>query len=411
MIFPVQAWPEERVPAEGRVIKLTLPIGSSQASGTIVRYSALTFTLQTEAGQQHRILWNAIPATNVDRYWRYLEQPNDDAQCLFELGDLLIRHPQGEALANQAFERALKLDPSLGDAIEQSLAGKDPDGTPRYIGTADPAMWGPLSKEAMQQGTQTLRDFAQQTQKQLGMKLKLYESQRFMLVTDIDQEQVQAIAANLSETYQRLADLLGEDPQGNVFVGKCMVLVFDKRVDYIRFQHKMHDTDARGTGGLCHGFGNGHVHIAAFERNNAKQNQHILVHEFTHAFLHRYQTARPLPEWIGEGLAEYMAHTVQPPPGQNLYLKSRLQLEGKKGLGEGFFDGQNLSAWQYDIAGALTGFLIERGVKAYPKLIAELKKGTPAEEAIQEIYRMTTLKLTQRFKQRLDRELNKQLGG
>ena len=99
------------------------------------------------------------------------------------------------------------------------------------------------------------------------------------------------------------------------------------------------------------------------------------------------------------------------PSGSDLKLKSRLALEGKQGLGEGFFEGENLASWQYDIAGALTGYLLDRGRHAYPKFIASLKQGTPAKEALEKNYRMTPAKLTLRFKQMLDRQLNKKLGG
>lgn len=402
---------EERAPAEDRVIQLTLPLETGQVTGKLVLYNKLTFTLLTEAGQQHRVLWNAIPAANVDRYWRYLETPDQDAQALFELGDILIRHREGEALAKQAFEQALALDPALKESIEQSLAGKSPDGTPRYVGTADPKQWGELSEQTMQQGVETLRAFAERTQRELNIELSLYESDRFMLLTDVDEEQVTAVSKKLAQAYRTIAELLKEDPDGNVFVGKCLLVLFDQRVDYIRFQDQLHDTDARGTGGLCHGFGNGHVHIAAFKRNNARQTSHIVVHELVHAYLHRYQTPQPLDDWINEGLAEHLAHQIEPPPGQNLYLKSRLSLEGKQGLGDGFYDGENLAPWQYDIAGALTGYLLERSKIAYPKLIASIKQGTPTAEALEKIYRMTPPRLTQRFKQRLDRELTNKLGG
>lgn len=402
---------EDRIPAEGRIIKLTLPLDSGQFTGQLILYNTLTFTIQTDKGKPHRVLWNEIPADKVDRYWRYLEQPDDDPQALFELGDILIRHRDGETLAERAFDQALALDPTLKQAIEQSLAGKDPDGTPRYVGTADPAMWGELSDETMQQGIDTLRGFAERTQRELNIELSLYESDRFMLLTDVDQEQVASLSKKLVQAYRTVAQLLGEDTKGNVFVGKCMVVLFDQRVDYIRFQDQLHDTDARGTGGLCHGFGNGHVHIAAYKRSNPRQSNHIVIHELIHAYLHRHQSPRPLDDWVNEGLAEHLAHTIEPSPGQNLYLKSRLALEGKKGLGEGFYEGENLSAWQCDISGALTKFLIERSKIAYPKLITSLKEGTPTDEALQDVYRLTPAKLTQRFKQRLDRELNKKLGG
>jgi hypothetical protein len=402
---------EERTPGEDRVITLTLPLETGRVTGKVTSYTDLLFTLTTEAGERHRVLWNAIPADRVDRYWRYLEEPEGDAKALFELGDILIRHRDGEALAKAAFDEALAIEPALAEAVQQSLAGQTPDGTPRYVGTADPAMWQPLSEQTIAKANETLRAFATRTQRELRIDLSLYESERFMLLTDLDADAVQALSRKMVQAYRTTAQLLGDDPDGNVFLGKCLVVLFDDRVDYIRFQDRMHDTDARGTGGLCHGFGNGHVHVAAFQRGNPRQTHHIVVHELVHAYLHRYRSPVPLDDWVNEGLAEHLAHRIEPPPGQNLYLKSRLTLEGKAGLGEGFFDGDNLSAWQYDIAGALTGYLVERSDRAYPRWIQAIKDGQPTEEALEEVYRMTPQKLTQRFKQRLDRELNKQLGG
>ncbi len=401
---------EERTPPDNRRITLTLPIDGAQVTGVIARYDTITFTLRTKDDQAHRVLWNAIPADNVNRYWRHLEQPEGDAEALFELGDLLIRHRDGEALAEMAFEEALAIDPTLADAVRQSRQGFAPDGTPRFVGVADPAMWGELTDEQMQQGVKSLRAFCEKTQEALNIELSLYQSERFMLLTDIDAEQVQGLSNKLAEAYRMTAELLGDDPDDNVFVGKCLVVVFTKRVDYIRFQRDLHDTDARGTGGLCHGFGDGHAHIAAFARNSARQTQHILVHELVHAYLHRYKSAVPVPDWLNEGLAEHIAHQVQPPPGDNLYLKSRLELEGKQGLGEGFFETDKLAAWQYDVAGALTSYLLERSEAAYPKLIQQIKNNTPADEALQDVYRMEPRVLTQRFKRRLDRELNRKLG-
>jgi|GEM_PF-2367206 len=405
-----QAEADERIPADGKVIRLTLPLEQGKVTGVVSSYTALTFTIQTEQGDRHRVLWNAIPVDKADRYWRYLEEPEDNAQALYELGDLLIRHRDGETLANQAFDQALAIDPSLKEAVELSLAGKDPDGTPRFVGTADPKRWGALSDETMVAGVESLRGFCKRTQEELQIELNLYESGRFLLLTDTDEEQVKSLSIKMVEGYHAIAERLGDDPSGNVFVGKCLVVLFDKRVDYIRFQLQMHKTDARGTGGLCHGFGDGHVHVAAYQRANPRQTNHIVVHELVHAYLHRYRSPVPLDDWVNEGLAEHLAHEIEPPPGENLYLKTRFALEGKKGLGEGFFEDENLKAWQYDVAGALTSFLIERGKHAYPLLIQAIKDGKPTTEALESVYRMTPRELTQRFKRRLDRELNRKLG-
>lgn len=409
---PGSATAEERSAPDNRPITLTLPIDGKQVTGVIDRYDTLTFTLKTDAGDEHRILWNAIPAANVDRYWRHMEQPDNDAEALFELGDLLIRHREGKDLAEQAFAQALVIDPRLADAIERSRKGMAPDGSPRFVGVADPTQWGKLTDEQMQQGTESLRAFCEKTQADMKIELSLYESDRFLLLTDVsDTEAIKALSIKLIETYRAVAELLGDEPAGNIFRGKCLVVLFKKRVDYIRFQQTMHDTDARGTGGLCHGFGDGHAHIAAFARNNQRQTNHILCHELVHAYLHRYRSPVPIDDWLNEGLAEHIAHQVEPPPGNNLYLKSRLALEGKEGLGEGFYTTDKLEPWQYDIAGALSGYLIERGQTAYPKLIQQIKDGTPTADALQDVYRMDDREITQRFKRRLDRELNRKLVG
>jgi hypothetical protein len=412
LLTAAHAAAEERSAPEIRPITLTLPVAGEKITGTIDRYDTLTFTLKTDAGQEHRVLWNAIPAPNVDRYWRHMEEPEGDAEALFELGDLLIRHRDGKELAEKAFDQALALDPQLKDAIERSRQGIAPDGSPRFVGVADPAKWGKLTDQQMQQGVNALRAFCTKTQQDLRMNLSLYESERFMLLTDInDPEQIKALSMKLVEAYRATAELLGDDPDGNVFLGKCLVVLFNRRVDYVRFQQTMHDTDARGTGGLCHGFGDGHAHVAAFRRNNQRQTNHIVAHELVHAYLHRYRTPVPIDDWLNEGLAEHLAREIEPPPGNNLYLKTRLSLEGKQGLGEGFFTTDKLDRWQYDVAGALTSYLLERGEHAYPKLIQAIKTGTPTLEALEQVYRMDERELTQRFKRRLDRELNRKLGG
>lgn len=403
---------EQRIPADGRVITLSLPLDNQIVKGKIVSYSTLTFTIQAEeGGKLHSVLWNAIPAANVDRYWRFLERPDGDGDALFELGDILIRHPQGEALAEKAFKQALEADPTLEEAVQRSREGKAPDGSPRYVGTADPEKWGELSPQQMEAGNESLRAYCKKVQKELGIKLSLYESERFMVLTDVEPERVQAMSGKLTDAYQAVAELLGDDPQGNVFYGKCLIALFSKRVDYLRFQRDLHDTDARGTGGMCHGFGDGHVHVAVVNRSSQRQTNHVVIHEVVHAYLHRYRSPVPVDDWLNEGLAEYFAHQTEPPPGQNLYLKARLSLEGKKGLGDGFFETDKLAAWQYDVAGALTGFMLEGRKDAYPELIQAIKEGKPAAEALERVYRMKPAVLTQRFKRRLDRELNKRLGG
>lgn len=381
-------------------------------TGKMTSYNTMLFTLESKAGEQHRVLWNMIPADRVDRYWRYLESPaiQTDAVKLLELGEILTAHPQGKKLASKAFAQVLALDPSLKKKVENARSGRRADGSPRFIGTGDPKRWGELSAEQMEQGTQSLVAFSKRAEKQMGIGLKLYQSERFMLLSDAEPKAIAGLSEKLTRFYRSITQVLQEDPDGNMFYGKCLVVLFNRRVDYVRFHRLMYGTDARGTGGLCHGFGDGQVHIALFRRTSSRQTYHILAHELTHACLHRYKRPARLPEWINEGLAEHIAHTLEPPPGSNPMLKSRLALQGKKGLGENFFENEPLAAWQYDVAGALTGYLIKKSRRNYPALIESIKKGQSAGDALQENYRMSPERLTLLFKKELDRALNKKLG-
>lgn len=411
LIAPVTYADDLREPIDGREIRLTLPINGGHASGRLVGYSPMLFVIETESGDRHRILWNEIPAVNVDRYWRYLEQPEANAKKLLELGVLLHRHSQGKELAASAFDAALTLDASLADRIDALKAQPASDASPRFLGSADLTRWGPQTNEAMQAGATSLHVFCDKSVARLGVDLKRYESKRFLLLTDVDPKKLQPLITKLMQTYRETAEVLGEDPDGNVFYGKCLVVLLDRRVDYVRFVDTMYGSDARGTGGLCHGLGNGQAHIALIERASDAQTHHVAAHELVHAYLHRYQSPMPVPDWVSEGLAEHIAHKISPPPGSNLSMKARLALEGQKKLGEGFFDGGRLKAWQYDVAGALTGYQLTLGDRAYPRFMQQIKKSTDAQEAMQDVYRVTPAKLVQRFKRRLDRDLSDRLGG
>ncbi|MFI4859374.1 MAG: hypothetical protein ACIAXF_01705 [Phycisphaerales bacterium JB063] len=402
-------------PPEDKVIRLTITLQSGQVvTGTITEYDEIGFTLtapneNADGPADHRLMWTAIPVDAFDRYWRFFESPEGDGEALLRLGILLSRHRDGERLAGVAFDEALEADASLADQIEQARNGEAPGEGPRFVGIADPAMWGPLDETLMEQSVEQLRAFCQRTQEELGVGLSLYESPRFMICTDLDAEQVQRWGEKLTETYRHCAQLVGEDPDGNLFRGKCLILVFSERADYLRFQRVMHDTDAHHAGGLCHGFGNGFVHIAVTRRPSARETSHVIVHEVVHGFLHRYRSPVHVPAWINEGLAEYIAHLVEPPTGAGLYRRALLRLEGEQMLGEDFFEGEDLQAWQYDVAGALTQFMLERSVDRYVMLIDGVKDGTPWDEALESAYRMEYRRLVQRFKRRLDQELSRRL--
>jgi len=406
-----EASPEgPREAAPDRVIRLTVTLVSGQVvNGQVTVYDDIGFTLTDAQGTGHRLMWTSIPVDAFDRYWRFLEHPEDDGEALIQLGILLSRHRNGEQLASEAFDQALEADPDLAERIEQARQGQAPGEGPRYQGTADATMWGDLTPEVMEASNDSLREFCQRTQREMNLALNLYESPRFLICTDADERLIERCGDQLTRAYRFLSEMLNEDPDGNVFRGKCLIFIFDKRLDYIRFQRMMHETEAYGTGGLCHGFGNGYTHVALYRRPSARQTTHVLIHETTHAYLHRYRSPEHVPSWINEGLAEYTAHEIEPPGGASLYGRALLALEGQRGLGEGFFENEHLQRWQYDVAGALARYMSESGRPPYRRMIEAVKEGESWNAALDQSFHLEHRQLVQRFKRRLDRELTRQL--
>lgn len=406
---PSIAWAD--TPPEDKVVRLTVTLQSGQVvQGTITEYDQFGFTLTDAEDAGHRLLWTAIPVEAFERYWRFLVSPEGDGEALLQLGILLSRHRDGEGPAGRVLDEALAADASLQERVEQARRGDTPGEGPRFVGVADPEMWGDLDEATMTQSVEQLRAFCLRAKGELDIPLELYESPRFLICTDMDAEYVQAWGNQLTRGYRAAAQLLDADPDGNVFRGKCLIFVFNDRRDYYRFQQELHDTDAFHTGGLCHGFGNGFVHIALHRRLSMRETTHVMVHEFVHGYLHRYRSPEHVPSWINEGLAEYIAHTIEPPSGATLYRRAAVRLEGEQLLGEGFFEREHLRSWQYDVAGALTQYMLERSSDRYPLLVQGVKDGEGWGDALQEAYRLDERRLVQHFKRRLDRELSRQLG-
>ena len=127
----------------------------------------------------------------------------------------------------------------------------------------------------------------------------------------------------------------------------------------------MHGTPSQGSIGLCHGFGDGHVHIAFFRPEDNWQFAHVLVHESVHGFLHRYRSPVHIPSWVNEGLAEYIACQLVPQAGirKGRLQHARASLQHKKSF-NGMFQAPAIEAWQYGVALDLTEFMIANSAKS-----------------------------------------------
>ena len=160
----------------------------------------------------------------------------------------------------------------------------------------------------------------------------------------------------------------------------------------------MHNTDAGTSLGMCHGFGNGHVHIAFYRQPNDEDFAGLLVHEAAHGFLHRYRDSPHIVSWLNEGLAEYVAGLMVPghqDPRDVLEQTQRI-LKFRGSLGGLFGDGR-IDGWQYPVAQTLITFMIETDRDRFKAMVNAIKDGKPWREALEEDYGTTVERLTAGF--------------
>jgi len=112
---------------------------------------------------------------------------------------------------------------------------------------------------------------------------------------------------------------------------------------------------------------------------------HMLVHETSHGFNHRWISPRRLPNWLNEGLAEWVGTQVVPRSRQ-VPLKeaeARAFMQSAGSLGPGFFTAENIQPVQYGIASQLVRFLVIRDRGKFAEFVRGIKEGMTPEESFQ----------------------------
>ncbi len=409
------------VSAESEVIEKPFPFASplidgGRVSGRMVAFDAQGFELADKDGATSRVAWDQVPTERVFDVHRRLI-PADDGEGWLKLGQALREREDGERHAEAALARAIKIDPELADRAQAIRDGKTqtqaegnaslpasaedagvPAAPPHMLGRTQADFWGELPAELMASSVKSLKDFAERSETTLGIKLRLHETDNFLFYSDLDAQEAKFWASELEAMYARLCEMFDIDKQKNIFRGKCLIFVFQKPEDYHRFQREMHNTDSGQSAGMCHGFGDGYVHVAFYRDPDRMRFAHVLVHESVHGFLHRYRSPVHIPSWINEGLAEVVSMLLVPKStihrGREAEAKREMKQRGNVG---GMLDAKPIEGWQYGIARLLTEFMIAQDRKRYVAFVNAIKDGKPWRTSLEEDYGIEPLRLLDAF--------------
>lgn len=249
------------------------------------------------------------------------------------------------------------------------------------------APWPRLTAADHDAELKDLRKFAGEVS-QAFPALQTAETHEFIVLTDIPGPQIKPYVANLDTMHDFLCTLYGIPAGEPVWKGKCLVFAFLKEDDFQAFEDRFMQSKLRGMHGLCHQRSDGRVIMACHRGDDAPAFAHMLVHETSHGFNYRWLSPTRLPNWLNEGIAEWVGTKLVPGSNQ-VPLKEAQALEymRQKGtLGTGFFDAANIESVQYGMASGLVKFLAGRDLKKFAAFVRAIKEGVPAEESLEQAY-------------------------
>ena len=275
--------------------------------------------------------WVELHHDDVWKLYRRLFDREDPAQWV-ALGRLMLfvalEQPDGAkrstTRAEQAFETAVRRDPAAAELVAAAYAELEAERTLRAeeakaereweLKTTSPEgdhwsadAWPPLTPAEQEGAVLQMKADAQRILEQAGLQLKPVETEFFLFYSDMDRAESAKWASELDTMYRLLARRFGVDETQNIFWGKTVIFVFKERdrfrlVEATAFNHFVPEW----ADGLFHPMGP-RCFVNFYRQPREEIFAAVLVHETTHAFMHRYRSPRRLPTWANEGICDYMA--------------------------------------------------------------------------------------------------------
>lgn len=244
--------------------------------------------------------------------------------------------------------------------------------------------WPRLTAEQHAAEVEALEAFVAQVRERFP-KLGVSTTHEFLVASDLPAAQLAPFVANLDTMHDFLCDLYGIPKGEPLWKGKCLVVAFLDEADYTAFEATVMNADTQGTHGVCHQRSDGRVITACHRGTDPAAFAHMLVHETSHGFNHRWMSAQRLPNWLNEGIAEWVGARVVKNSDQVPLKEARAAayMRSQGTLGPNYFTRDNIDPVQYGMASGMVRMLIGRDAKKFAEFVRGIKEGTPVEESLE----------------------------
>jgi hypothetical protein len=260
--------------------------------------------------------------------------------------------------------------------------------------------WPELTQEEHQAAIDASKAIVEQVKKAY-QNIQLHETKQFLFCTNIPPEQCGPYVLSLDKMHDMMCQMYNIKKGTPVWKGKALVIAFLTQEEFMDFERKFMQTNLPSTVyGVCHQKPNGDVLMACFRGERMADFGQMLVHETSHGFIHRYKTPVVFPNWVNEGMADYIGVAMVPCKSMRDGEKyAVLQMRLQRSMGGDFFTRRNISSWQYGVASTLADYMIRTDKKAYVKFIEGMKEGLSWEESLMASYKATPQQLVSSYGQ------------
>lgn len=301
--------------------------------------------------------------------------------------------------------------------VDDSAESRDPNrAEPPSRPIGDSPIAGGLLSDRRDEVLEVYRRFGEKVREVLGKSVQLVESEHFLVWTDWERMHHDRLTAWCEAMYDALVEQFGLDLDEPVFPAKCPVFAFQSKRHFQRFAQEFDGYAGVDALGYTRSIqASGHVHVALLRQGRSPEDfdrfSCTLVHEGTHAFLHRLYASRLIPHWVNEGLAEMVAEGVlgdRCPAGENAALLARQFVRYDWPLGDWLRSAGPIEVHQYPLAHSVVLFLHRRGRDRFNGFVQALKQGETLSVALAKTYDGLTLDtLEQRWRVWITGEVSK----
>lgn len=372
--------------------------------GTVTSYTEDAIYYDDAEGAAQSVAWSAFDARFVDRLYPRLIQSRD-IEGWYRLVTILAGMEDGKSAAMRVLRRIERLDPESLERVERVRAEVEaggrasssaddtgeaaPDGMaeiPTQPDIENPRAWPDLTDEQQAAAVERLESTMQANMERLRMPMGNTQTDRFIVFTDLPRDEARYWVSLLDRLYDRMCGVFDLEPDDNIWQGKCVFVLFNDIEDYYQFSAQIFGFNAQGSGGYCSLRDGGDIYIIMYKHRDEQDLASVLVHEASHAFLFRFVSSYGVPNWLHEGLAEYLVEVLLDNGRAERRLTTARRYVQQRGRLDNFLSARNIIGEHYGIAYDITDLMIDENRRGYVDMIRGIKEGLSVEAAFEEHY-------------------------